>query len=68
MAATKAFFRNKFDALFKTEIDPRTLVLPGRWAATGEVALTYLQSGNGWLSLGWTQQPPAASEELASAR
>lgn len=68
MAATKAFFRNKFDALFKAEIDPRTLTLPGRWADTGDVALTFLQSGNGWLSLGWTQQPEAPTQDPVATR
>jgi hypothetical protein len=66
MLAMKTFMRNKFDAMFKAEIDPKQLAIPGADQETTPVQLANVQAENGWLTLGWLQTEAPAAETPAS--
>jgi hypothetical protein len=63
--AMKTFLRRKFDAVFKSEVDPQKVKLPERWQRIGQVRLTNLQADKGWLTVGWKQAPPAEQPPVA---
>ena len=65
----KTFLRKKFDSLFKPELAGEGLVLPGRWDRAGKLKVRQLDSGGGWLALGWGQEPSdaqPATEQVAA--
>lgn len=66
MLAMKTFMRNKFDAMFKAEIDPKRLSIPGSGQENLPVQLANVQAADGWLTLGWTQMEAPASGAPAS--
>ena len=69
MLAMKTFMRNKFDAMFKAEIDPKQLAIPGADQETTPVQLANVQAENGWLTLGWLQtEAPAAGTPASGAQ
>ncbi|MBM4005609.1 MAG: hypothetical protein FJ295_20360 [Planctomycetes bacterium] len=72
--AFKTFMRRKFEALLKSEIVSDGIKLPGRWEHAGKLVVQQMQSGNGWLTLGWNlekapvvaEQPKPASQVVAT--
>jgi len=60
--ALKTFLRKKFDAMFKTEFIGEGIALPEQWERGGKLSLTQMDSGDGWMALGWK----LAAEEPSS--
>jgi hypothetical protein len=54
----KTFLINKFDGLFKPELDAEGAKLPENWSRLKEMQLVYANSSQGWLSLGWERTAP----------
>ena len=49
----KTFMTNKFEGLFKPEIEGEGLKLPERLKELEDLKLDHISADNGWLSLGW---------------
>lgn len=49
----RTILERKFAKLFKEEIVSDGLELPGAWKKAGKLHAKMLQSGNGWLTVGW---------------
>jgi hypothetical protein len=61
--AMKTFLRRKFDSLFEKDLSGEGLQLPGRWERAGKLLVQQLESGNGWLTVGWAHLSAAEIAE-----
>jgi hypothetical protein len=55
--AYKTFLGKKFAALFKADFSSDGIELKDRLAKAGKLYLSQIQSGNGWIALGWNLSP-----------
>ena len=59
----KTFLRRKFSAIFKESIVRDGLQLGGNLEKRGKLQLARLESGNGWIALGWNLPPEEQGAE-----
>lgn len=57
--ALRRILQRRFSRLFPETVDLEGFDLPGRWARAGRLQPVLMQSGSGWLQVGWNIAPPA---------
>jgi hypothetical protein len=57
----KTFLINKFEGLFKPQLDGEGINLSDRWAKLKDLSLEFARAEAGWLSLGWSDSAASGS-------